>query len=117
MKYSLDQMHETKDKNKRRNGKTVDAIVAAIGSIMVTEKERIPFVVHSLNDLSYIREEFISLCYNHFDVYPKFDRSKEWGILGYSSTFFFVTLSQWENAYWMYDDINAISDLHWSRIN
>lgn len=116
MNYSLEQMHKPKNGNERRNGKTVDALVTAIGSVMVTEKERIPFVIHYMKDISYIRNEFRMLCKQHFSVEPIFYKNDEWGIEGYTSRIFFKTLDQWERGNWKYSDINAVSDLHWSRI-
>lgn len=49
MQYSIDQMHQPKPANERRNGKTVDALADVIGKVMVTEDAAIPFVMKFLS--------------------------------------------------------------------
>lgn len=96
MEYSLDQMHKIKGRLDRRSGKTTDAVVDAIGKLMVTENETVPLVVAYLRDIWIVRDAFIDLCKNHFKETPILYRKNEFRIEGYSSTIIVFSFDEWE---------------------
>ena len=89
-KYDLDRMHQIKGGG-RQQGKTVDAVAEAVGKIMVTENEYIPFVVSYMDRVSHIKKEFFNLCKSHFDETPVSYSQFEIGIKGYSSRIVFIS--------------------------
>lgn len=96
MYYSLEKMHEPKPCGERQNGKTVDAVVDAIGKLMVTEDTVIPFVVKWEIRRSHIAQVFRSLCRDHFKVKPIMGRL-EFGIEGYSSRIMVMSEDHWND--------------------
>lgn len=96
MYYSLEKMHEHKSADKRQNGKTVDAVVNAIGKLMVTEDTIIPFIVKWEIRRTHIASVFHSLCRDHFKVKPIMGRI-EFGIEGYSSKIMVMSEDHWND--------------------
>ena len=92
MKYNLDILHSVKQG--RRSGKTVSAIMDAIGTIMVTENEKIPFIISRMNRVADIKPIFHDICVSHFNEEPIFYDMFTFGIKGYSSTLHFIGLEQ-----------------------
>lgn len=91
MQYSLEKMHEPKAYGERQNGKSVDALVEAIGKLMVSDEEIVPFIVRFRDRVNHLRPMFESLCYEHFKEKPLFKSKFEWGIKGYSSIIRFIS--------------------------
>lgn len=89
-KYDLDKIHQIKGGG-RQQGRTVDAVAEAIGKIMVTENEHIPFVISYMDRVNHIKKEFFELCKSHFDETPISYSQFEIGIKGYSSRIVFIS--------------------------
>lgn len=88
--YDIDRVHQIKGGG-RRQGKTVDAVMEAIGKIMVTENQRILFVVLTLDRAQHIIKEFFNVCKFHFNETPILHNQFEVGIKGYSSRIVFIS--------------------------
>jgi len=96
MAYSLEKMHEPKPYGKRRAGHTVDALVDAIGKIMVLQNERIPFVVKYIDRVRNKLPEFCRLCREHFKETPVSYSQYEYGLKGYTSRIEFISSDLYE---------------------
>jgi hypothetical protein len=92
-KYSIDKMHTIKIG--RQSGKSVDAVVDAIGKLMVTEYDVIPFIIKRLDRSYNLRKIFIDLCINHFNVKP-ICKQLIFGIEGYTSKIKFYSIGSKE---------------------
>lgn len=89
-RYDLERMHQIKGGG-RQQGRTVDAIAEAIGKIMVTENEHIPFVILYMDRCNHIKKEFFNVCKLHFNETPISHSQFEIGIKGYSSRIVFIS--------------------------
>ena len=98
MKYSIDKVHERKDPYERRNGKTVDVLMDAIGMVMVTENETVPIIVPRLDWSYHLRKMFIDIVINHFNDEPVIKTQEEFYIKGYSSRIRIFSEYQWDNG-------------------
>ena len=94
-KYDLNKVHQEKAYNARRVGKTVDAVMEAIGKIMVTENESIAFVITKMSGEDNIIRTFRDVCIEHFKETPVIEKRGELGIKGYTSKIYIIT----EDAY------------------
>ena len=93
MEFSLDKMHQ--DKSQRKSGRTVDAIVDAIGKLMVTQNEQVPFIVPYGNRIDYVTFLFRSICVDHFKETPVVKRQGQLEIKGYTSKIIIISESEW----------------------
>ena len=90
MQLDLERVHNPK--YGRRQGATVNALLDAMGKIMVTQNAVIPFVVKYMDRVVHKRKDFIQLCKDHFNEEPVFINNFNWGIKGYSSFIKFISI-------------------------
>lgn len=88
--YDLDWLHRPPS-TARRSGNTVRLCFDIIGTIMVTNNEKIYVVVGSvIQEGSHIKRVFDDILLHHFDENPFGWWQREFGIQGYSSTVRFI---------------------------
>lgn len=93
-KYSIDQVHA--EKKGRRSGKSVDVCMAALQTVMVTEKEIICIVVPYLNRIQHLEPELYDICKYHFGERLLKLNQGIYQIKGYSSRIKICSNEEWE---------------------
>lgn len=97
--YDVERMHIPKHYGDRRAGRTVDAIADAIGKLMVTDNETIPFVIRWMTRADHIIHEFKKMCREHYNEEPITYERYTIGIKGFSSRITFYSFDLWQDKY------------------
>ena len=90
--YDLDLVQNPK--NCRRGGLTTSLIMNAIGMLMVTDGETIPFIIATMDRTKSIKKIFTDICLSHFKEETIFYNEFRWGIKGYNSSIKFIGFEQ-----------------------
>lgn len=92
MKLDIDKLHKDYlSKSYRRSGKTVDAIVDAIGKILATQYNIVPYFVREIDWDRHVTKTFFEVAKEVFNEEP-YRKGYDLGLLGYSTRIRIVSM-------------------------